>query len=107
MPFFIGSLRLLGLSGFEGKSFGFEIKLNPVVSNPSFWYVGVRPIFDESGLIKLIAVHTIIIPKFSKRLPRLETQNNAFKELVLAPSYILISTFFNAGFVGFDRSKSA
>jgi len=87
----LNQLKNYVLSGFEGKSSGFEIKLNPVDSNPSFWYVGVRPIFDESGLIKLIAVHAIMLPKLSKRLARLETENKALKELVLAPSYILRS----------------
>lgn len=87
----LNQLKSYILSGFEGNSSDFEIKLNPVDSKSKLWHIGIRPIFDELGLIKLIAIHAIMLPKLSKRMARLEAENKALKELVLAPSYILRS----------------
>jgi nitrogen-specific signal transduction histidine kinase len=87
----LNQLKSYILSGFEGNSSDFEIKLNPVDSKSKLWHIGIRPIFDEMGLIKLIAIHAIMLPKLSKRMARLEAENKALKELVLAPSYILRS----------------
>ncbi|MDG1275785.1 MAG: hypothetical protein P8O16_00805 [Algoriphagus sp.] len=84
-------LKLNFSKGFEGNPSDFELKINPSGTQSTFWYVGIRPIFDEKGLVSLLAVHGIMLPQISKRLTNLEAENKALRELVMNPSYILRS----------------
>lgn len=84
-------LKLNFSKGFEGNPSDFELKINPSGVHFTYWHVGIRPIFDEMGLVNLIAVHGIMLPQISKRLTNLEAENKALRELVMNPSYILRS----------------
>jgi hypothetical protein len=87
----LNHLKLNFSKGFEGNPSDFELRINPSGTKSTYWYVGIRPIFDEKGLINLIAVHGIMLPQISKRLTNLEAENKALRELVMNPSYILRS----------------
>jgi hypothetical protein len=76
---------------FEGKSSDIELKINPIDSKPSYWYVGIKPIFDSAGLICSIFVNGIELNRLSKRLSTLESENLLLKEVMMKPSYILRS----------------
>lgn len=76
---------------FEGKPSDIELKINPINSNATYWYVGIKPIFDSAGLVTAVLVSGIELNRLSKRLSKLESENNLLKELVMKPSHILRS----------------
>jgi hypothetical protein len=76
---------------FEGKPSDIELKINPINLKASYWYVGIKPIFDSAGLVNTLLVNGIELNRLSKRLSKLESENNFLKELVMKPSHILRS----------------
>lgn len=76
---------------FEGKASDIELKISPINSIATYWYVGIKPILDSAGLVNTVLVNGIELNRLSKRLSKLESENNLLKELVLKPTHILRS----------------
>lgn len=76
---------------FEGTASDIELKINPINAKAAYWYVGIKPIFDASGLVHTVLVNGIELNRISKRLSNLESENLMLKELVMKPSHILRS----------------
>lgn len=76
---------------FEGKVSDIELKINPINSQATYWYVGIKPIFDSVGLVSSVLVNGIELNRLSKRLSKLESENSLLRELVMKPSHILRS----------------
>lgn len=78
-------------NAFDGNSSEIELKINPLDSKASFWFIGIKPIYDVNGLVKSVLVNGVALNRLSKRLSNLESENRVLKELVLKPSHILRS----------------
>ncbi len=76
---------------FEGKVSDIELKINPINSQATYWYVGTKPIFDSVGLVSSVLVNGIELNRLSKRLSKLESENSLLRELFMKLSHILRS----------------
>jgi hypothetical protein len=76
---------------FEGKSSDIELKINPINSKSTCWYVRIKPIFDSVGRINNLSVSVIEFNRLSKRPFKLESENIFLNELVSKSSHILRS----------------
>jgi len=76
---------------FEGNASDIELKINPLASKATYWYVAIKPIFDSAGLVSTVLVNGIELNRLSKRIANLETENSLLKDLVMKPSHILRS----------------
>lgn len=76
---------------FEGEPSDIELKINPINLKATYWYVGIKPIFDSAGLVTTLLINGIELNRLSKRISKLESENNFLKELVMKPTHILRS----------------
>lgn len=76
---------------FEGKVSDIELKINSINSQATYWYLGIKPIFDSAGLISSVLVNGIELNRLSERISKLEAENDFLRGLVIKPSHILRS----------------
>ena len=78
-------------SAFSGNSLEFEMQTKLPDQEIGMWRVGIRPVYDSSGVAQTILIQAFDLFVLNQRLLNLQKENQNLKELAMRPSHILRS----------------
>lgn len=76
---------------FSGNLSEFELSINSANNEMGMWRVGIKPVYNLSGIFQAIVIQAFDLSELNQRLINLQKENQNLQELALRPSHILRS----------------